>query len=57
MERTYCPYCGQLLKDGCECEKIAAEDREFFTEKYYSDPLVAEGWRQQDLIDAYRYER
>lgn len=28
-----------------------------FEERYNSNPLVNEGWKQQDLIDAYRRER
>lgn len=40
-----------------EWERYLAEKREQFLERYYNDPLVQEGWRQQDLIDMYRRER
>lgn len=28
-----------------------------FYEDYYNDPLVQDGWHQQDIIDMYRRER
>ena len=33
------------------------EDHERFLEDYYSDPVVCDGWVQQDTIDMYRRER
>ena len=57
MKKMYCPYCGQLLTENCECERIAAEKHEQFLDDYYNDPMVQLGWRQQDLIDIYRRER
>lgn len=57
MKKMYCQYCGLPLTENCECERIAAEEHERFFEDYYNDPMVQEGWRQQDLIDMYRRER
>lgn len=31
-------------------------ERDFY-EDYYNDPLVQDGWHQQDIIDMYRRER
>lgn len=28
-----------------------------FLDDYYNDPLVQDGWHQQDIIDMYRRER
>lgn len=57
MKKLFCPYCGLPLSEGCDCEMIAAEKAERFLDDYYNDPLVNEGWAQQDLIDMYRMER
>lgn len=57
MKKMYCQYCGQPLTENCECERIAAEEHEQFLEDYYNNPMVHEGWKQQDIIDMYRRER
>lgn len=57
MEKRFCPYCGQPIEYGCDCERIAAEDAEQRLEDYYNDPEVQYGWCQQDIIDMYRRER
>lgn len=57
MKKLYCPYCGELLENGCECERYAAEEAAQLIEDYENDPIVQEGWRQQDIIDMYRRER
>lgn len=33
------------------------EEQERFIEEYENNPMVCEGWAQQDLIDMYRRER
>lgn len=33
------------------------EEHEAFMEAYEDDPLVQDGWHQQDIIDMYRRER
>ena len=33
------------------------EAHEAFMEDYENDPLVQDGWHQQDIIDMYRRER
>lgn len=57
MKKAFCPYCGEPIENGCECEQLAAEDAQKFIEDYECNPMVQEGWRQQDLIDMYRRER
>lgn len=57
MKKAYCPYCGEPIENGCECERLAAEEMEQMIEIYENDPMVHEGWAQQDLIDMYRRER
>lgn len=39
-----------------EYYKAVEEERNSFYERYYDDPLVNEGFRQQDIIDMYRNE-
>lgn len=34
-----------------------AEGVRRFVEGYYDDPIVQDGWHQQDVIDMYRRER
>lgn len=57
MKKQYCPYCGLPLSEDCGCERAAAEAAERFLDDYYNDPIVNEGWAQQDIIDMYRRER
>lgn len=40
-----------------EWERYLAEKQEQFLERYYNDPLIQDGWRQQDLIEMYRREK
>ena len=40
-----------------ELTRYMNESRNRFVEDYYNDPLVQEGWHQQDIIDMYRMER
>ena len=57
MKKLYCSYCGDLIENGCECERYAAEELEERIKDYYNDPMVNEGFRQQATIDMYRRER
>lgn len=57
MKKLYCPYCGDLIESGCECERYAAEEMEERIKDYENSPLIHEGWHQQDIIDMYRRER
>ncbi len=55
MEKMFCPYCGKPLSDGCECERLAADEaEEMFAE--LEERSMRNAW-QQDLIDLYRRER
>lgn len=60
MKKQFCCYCGEPLGN-CDCEHLAwleEEDRlSRFYDEYQEDPVVQEGWRQQDLIDLRRMER
>ena len=40
-----------------EYDEMIAERKQRNREEYYNDPIVQEGWRQQDIIDMYRRER
>lgn len=40
-----------------EISRTMAEAQEDFIGAYENDPLVQEGWHQQDVIDMYRRER
>lgn len=51
-------------QEGYEPEEIndaisqaLSEAQEEFMEQYEDDPMVQEGWHQQDVIDMYRRER
>lgn len=57
MKPKYCKYCGELLNAGCDCERVAAEEHKRFMEDYNNNPMVQQGWHQQDLIDMHRRER
>ncbi len=57
MKKTYCAYCGELLEDGCTCERDAVEETQQVIEDYENSPETHLGWAQQDLIDSYRRER
>ena len=37
--------------------RAMAEAEDAFFESYENDPVVQEGWHQQDIIDMYRSER
>ena len=55
MEKMFCPYCGQPLSDGCECERLDADEaKEVLAE--LEERSMRNAW-QQDLIDLYRRER
>ena len=40
-----------------ELTRYMNESRNRFVEDYYNDPIVHDGWHQQDIIDMYRMER
>ena len=55
FEKRFCPYCGALLEDGCDCAREAAEyEAEMIEEREERQLRTA---YQQDLIDLYRFER
>lgn len=46
------------LKEQIKAEiRFREEQHQQFIEDYYNNPMVNEGWAQQDLIDMYRCER
>lgn len=57
MKKLYCEYCGQLLSDGCDCQREAEEAELQFIEDYENSPETQYGWAQQDLIDLQRREQ
>jgi hypothetical protein len=56
IKKQYCPYCGNHIDDGCECEKEISLSRAEFIEEYENRPDVLQGWRQQDMIDMRKRE-
>lgn len=55
MVEQYCPYCGEPLTRGCECERVAAEEQQALFEEL-EERSLENAW-QQDIIDLYRRER
>lgn len=55
FEKRFCPYCGQPLSEGCDCEREAAEYEARIIEELEERQLMT-AW-QQDVIDMYRFER
>lgn len=55
FEKRFCPYCGQPLSEGCDCEREAAEHEARMIEELEERQLMT-AW-QQDVIDMYRFER
>lgn len=57
MKKNFCPYCGEPLENGCDCQRLAIEENEQMIEDYENDPIIQYGYYQQDIIDMYRRER
>lgn len=55
MIKQFCPYCGQPLSEGCDCEIVAAEEEEIIIEEIEERQM--RNAYQQDIIDMYRFER
>ena len=55
FKKRFCPYCGALLVDGCDCAREAAEYEAELIEELEERQLHTA--YQQDLIDLYRFER
>lgn len=55
MTKLFCPYCGQPLSEGCDCERLVAEERETLLEELEERSMMYA--YQQDIIDMYRRER
>lgn len=57
MKKLYCPYCGELLEDGCDCAREAAEAEAEFIEEYETRPETLAGWAFEDRMEMMRRER
>lgn len=61
MEKRYCPYCGEPLVKGCNCEyealKEEYEQRERLIEDVEERQHQSGFYAFQDLIDMYKRER
>lgn len=57
MKKEYCPYCGDLLEHGCNCEREAAEYEEERIEELEERQHQSGFYAFQDLMEMYRNER
>ena len=57
MKKLYCPYCGELLSNHCECEREAAEELERMIEEQEEYQDKSGFYAFQDLMEMYRNER
>lgn len=57
MKKQYCPYCGELLENGCDCERIAMEEQEMIIEELEEQQHNSGFYAFQDLMEMYRSER
>ena len=57
MKKLYCPYCGELLSNNCECGREAAEERERMIEEQEEYQHNSGFYAFQELIEMYRNER
>jgi hypothetical protein len=57
MKKLYCPYCGELLSDHCDCEREAAEERERMIEEQEERQHQSGFYAFQDLMEMWRNER
>ena len=57
MRKLYCPYCGELIENGCNCEAEAAESEEEFIEQLEERQHKNGFYAFQDMIEMYRNER
>ena len=57
MEKLYCPYCGNLLTEGCRCEQDAYEDYQMWVEEREEEQHQSGLYAFQDLMEMYRRER
>ena len=57
MRKLCCPYCGQRLEDGCECESEASEYENELIEELEERQNQGGFYAFQDMMDAWRRER
>ena len=57
MKKIYCPYCGELLENGCDCEREAFEEHERFVEEVEERQHKSGFYAFQDMLEMYRNER
>lgn len=57
MKKLYCPYCGELLENGCDCER-EAEEAEFELIEELEERQHQNGFYAfQDMLEMRRNER
>ncbi len=57
MKKQYCPYCGERLEYGCDCERILAEEREMLIEELEEQQHQSGFYAFQDLMEMRDLER
>ena len=57
MKKLYCAYCGELLENGCDCEREAEEAKERLIEELEERQHANGFYAFQDLMQMRRNER
>lgn len=57
MKKLYCQYCGELLEDGCNCEREIAEYEAEQIEEIEERQHQSGFYAFQDAMEMYRNER
>lgn len=57
MKKLYCPYCGELLENGCDCEREAEEAKFELIEELEERQHQSGFYAFQDMLEMCRNER
>ena len=57
MRKIYCPYCGKILSEYCNCEEEIERERIELIEELEESQKKSGFYAFQDLISMYRSER
>ena len=57
MKKLYCPYCGELLEENCNCEYEVEKERNEIIEELEERQEKSGFYAFQDILEMYRSER